>query len=133
MNPSDLHTLVAALQTIAGVLSSLGVPGLVAIGLAGPVVVLVTVLVLDAHRHTRMEKMHQEYRADSQKMLEAYRDDMHKMHHDYSDKHAAISRSYENNVILVKNYEKMAETLHVVVVNNTRTAERLAAIIEAKK
>ena len=133
MNPADLHTLVAALQTIAAVLSGLGVPGLIALGLSGPVVVLVTVLVLDAHRHSRMEKMHQESRSDSHKMLEAYREDLHKMHHDYSNKHADMSRYYENNVMLVKNYEKLTEALQSLVVNNTRTAERPITIIESMR
>ena len=131
MNPTDIHALVSAAQTIASVLSGLGVPGLLALGLAGPVIVLVTVLVLDAVRHARMEKMHQEFRRDAQAILEAYRADMTQFHTAAGEKHAAVSRFYENNVTLVKSYEQHAETLQTLVVNNTRATERLVTIIES--
>lgn len=133
MNPTDLQTLVSAAQTIATVLSGLGVPGLFALGLSGPVIVLITVLVLDAARHARMEKMHQEYRKDAQEMLEAYRADMLKLQLEASDRHNAVSRFYENNVTLVKNYESMAESLQSLVANNTRVTERLVTIVEVRK
>lgn len=133
MNPADIQTLVAAAQTIAAVLSGLGVPGLIGLGLAGPVVVLVAVLVLDAVRATRMEKMHQEFRRDMREALEAYRTDVMRLESNSSAKHAEVARFYENNVTLVKNYEIMAEALSTLVANNTRVTERLVTIVEARK
>lgn len=133
MNPADIQTLVAAAQTIAAVLSGLGVPGLLALGLAGPAMVLVTVLVLDAVRASRMERMHQEFRRDMQTTLDAYRTDVTQLERRSAEKHAEVARFYENNVTLVKQYEIMAESLSTQVANNTRVTERLVTIIEARK
>lgn len=132
MNPADIQTLVTAAQTIATVLSGLGVPGLIALGLAGPVVLLVTVLVLDYVRHAHMERMHQEFRKDAQEILEAYRADVVRFNSEYGERHNAVSRFYENNVTLVKNYEMMTEALQTLVINNTRATERLVTIVEAR-
>lgn len=130
MTPQEISALLSAAQTIATVLSGLGVPGLLALGLAGPVVVLATVLVLDFMRHVRMEKMQQDFRRDAQATLEAYRADMAAFHAAAGEKHAAVSRYYENNVTLVKSYEQYVEALQTLVVNNTRSVERLVIIIE---
>jgi hypothetical protein len=143
MNPQEIQTLISAMQTIAAVLSGLGVPGLVALALAAPALVLVTVLVLDHIRNTRMAIMQQEFRADTTRILDAYRNNTSKILDAYrvdtqsvckelGKEHAEAVRFYNDNVELVKDYERMADALQTLVVNNTRAVERLITIVEAR-
>ncbi len=48
------------------------------------------------------------------------------------EKHAEVSEFYRKNVSLVKNYERMNDTLQTLVVNNTRAVEHLSTIIETR-
>ncbi|MGE4442109.1 MAG: hypothetical protein AB7D27_11575 [Desulfomicrobium sp.] len=143
MNPQEIQTLISAMQTIAAVLSGLGVPGLVALALAAPALVLVTVLVLDHIRNTRMAMMQQEFRTDTTRILDAYRNNTSKILEAYrvdtqsvckelGKEHAEAVRFYNDNVELVKDYERMADALQTLVVNNTRAVERLITIVEAR-
>lgn len=143
MNPQEIQTLISAMQTIAAVLSGLGVPGLVALALAAPALVLVTVLVLDHIRNTRMAMMQQEFRTDTTRILDAYRNNTSKILEAYrvdtqsvckelGREHAEAVRFYNDNVELVKDYERMADALQALVVNNTRAVERLITIVEAR-
>jgi len=131
------------MQTIAAVLSGLGVPGLIALALAAPALVLVTVLVLDHIRNTRMAVMQQEFRVDTTRILDAYRNNTSKILEAYrvdtqsvckelGKEHAEAVRFYNDNVELVKDYERMADALQTLVVNNTRAVERLITIVEAR-
>lgn len=75
MNPQEITALVSALQVIAKVLDSLGVPGLLGLALSGPAVVLVTILFLDHFRGARMEKMQKEFRDATSLLVETHRKD----------------------------------------------------------
>lgn len=144
MNPYDIQSLINAVQAIATVLSGLGVPGLVALALAAPAMVLVTVLILDHIRATRMEAMIQVLRKDTDKILasyrentgrqlEAYRVDTQMVCRELGKQHAEAVRFYNDNVELVRDYERMADSLHAIVINNTRAVERLAVIVEERR
>jgi hypothetical protein len=143
MSPQEIQTLISAIQAIAAVLSGLGVPGLAALILAGPAMVLMTVLVLDYIRSTRMAVMQQEFRTDTTRILDAYRNNTSKILEAYrvdtqavcrelGKEHAEAVRFYNDNVELVKDYERMADALQTLVVNNTRAVERLVTIVEAR-
>lgn len=133
MNPNDIQTLLSAVQTIAAILSSLGVPGLLALALSGPALVIIAVLVMTHISITRMEKSQQIYRDAMHQTLEAYRADTQKIVREIGKEHAEAVRFYTDNVELVKDYERIADALHTIIVNNTRATERLITIIEARK
>lgn len=143
MNPQEITALVSALQIIAKVLGALGVPGLLALAFSGPAVVLVVILVLEHGRSRRMEQMHKEFRGDMSSMVEchrketaqildAYRTDTQSVCRELGKEHAEAVRFYNDNVELVKDYERVADALQTLVVNNTRAVERLVTIIEAR-
>lgn len=133
MNPNDIQTLLSAVQTIATILSSLGVPGLLALALSGPALVIIAVLVMTNLSITRMEKSQQIYRDAMYQTLEAYRADTQKIVREIGKEHAEAVRFYNDNVELVKDYERIADALQTIIVNNTRATERLITIIEARK
>lgn len=133
MNPNDIQTLLSAVQTIAAILSSLGVPGLLALALSGPALVIIAVLVMTHISITRMEKSQQIFRDDMRQTLEAYRTDTQNIVREIGNEHAEAVRFYNDNVELVKDYERIADALQTIIVNNTRATERLITIIEARK
>lgn len=133
MNPNDIQTLLSAVQTIAAILSSLGVPGLLALALSGPALVIIAVLVMTHISITRMEKSQQIFRDDMRQTLEAYRTDTQNIVREIGKEHAEAVRFYNDNVELVKDYERIADALQTIIVNNTRATERLITIIEARK
>lgn len=67
----------------------------------------------------RLEKTQAQHRTEMAEILDRYQRDM-----------AEMRRMYENNVQLVKNYEKLASDLHDVVIVNTRAFSHLAEDIE---
>jgi hypothetical protein len=82
-------------------------------GLAGAILVI---WYFDGRRLDRSQEQH---RKDVSEVLSQYRADM-----------AEIRRMYENNVLLVKSYEKLAVDLHDVVIMNTQAFTHLAEDIE---
>lgn len=133
MNPNEIETLLSAVQTIATILSGFGVPGLLAVALSGPALVIIAVLVMTHISTTRMEKAQQLFREDMYAMLEAYRTDTLNIVREIGKEHAEAVRFYNDNVELVKDYERIADALQTIIVNNTRATERLITIIEARK
>lgn len=140
MNPADLTTLVQAVATIAGVLQQLGVPGLVALVLAAPAAVLITVLVLNHLQDRKTAAMLEVYRQDMAKLadtaradaatqLEVYRADTQSIVRELGRDHAETAQYYKDNVELVKSYERMAKDLSDLVASNVRLLERLAGQI----
>jgi len=140
MNPADLNTLIQAVATIAGVLQQLGVPGLVALVLAAPAAVLITVLVLNHLQDRKTAAMLEVYRQDMAKVaetaraeaatqLEIYRADTQAIVRELGRDHQETAQYYKDNVELVKSYERMAKDLSDLVSSNVRLLERLAGQI----
>lgn len=133
MNATDLETLVQAAQTIAAVLSGLGVPGLLALALAGPVLIIIAMMYFEHLRAIRQTQAQTSYRETVDKVLETYRAETLSMLRDVAKEHSEAVTFYNDNVELVRDYERMADVLQSIVVNNTRALERLTVIIEARK
>ena len=128
------------MATIAGVLQQLGVPGLVALVLAAPAAVLITVLVLNHLQDRKTAAMLEVYRQDMAKLaetartealtqLEVYRADTQSILRSLGKEHSETAQYYKDNVELVKSYERMAKDLSDLVASNVRLLERLAGQI----
>ena len=132
MDPAQLDSLVNAAQSIASVLSQLGVPGLLCLALAGPALIIVAMLYFEHLRVVRQAKEEEAYRETVEKVLETYRTETQTMLREVGKEHAEAVSFYEDNVELVKKCESMAEGMQVLIVNNTRAMERLATVIEER-
>lgn len=84
-----------------------------ALGLPGVVLIMWYV---DQRRYERQEKKRDE---DLNKVLAAYHDDVR-----------AVTRFYEDNVLLVKNYERLASELAGIIHLNTQAQTRLVEAIK---
>lgn len=144
MDPTQLDALVTAAQSIAAVLTQLGVPGLLCLALAGPALIIVAMLYFEHLRATRQEQQLAAYRADLEqqqeahrqtvdKVLETYRVDTQTMLREVAKEHAEAVRFYTDNVTLVKECQRMAAAMETLIVNNTRAMERLTTIIETRE
>jgi len=132
MNPADLDTIVQSVQSIATVVSQLGLPGLLGLILAGPALVVMAMLYFEHLRNVRQGKEREAYQAMIERALESYRTDSMNMLGEVSKKHAEIVGFYTDNVSLVKETKRMADSMQTIVVNNTRALERLITIIETQ-
>ena len=55
------------------------------------------------------------------------------MLHEIGKEHAEVVNFYNDNVELVRGYNRMADAMQTLVVNNTRALERLVTIIETRE
>lgn len=133
MTPSELEALVQPVQAIAAVLTQLGVPGLLGLALAGPALIILAMLYFEHLRAARQEHAQAAYRDAVEKVLETYRSDTLNMLREVAKEHSEAVRFYNDNVELVQDYERMAEALQTIIVNNTRALERLVTIIETRE
>ena len=86
-----------------------------------------------ASRQTEaIERVLAAYRKDTQEGLRTISEKHEAILREVSEKHEETAEFYRKNVTLVKNYERMNDTLQTLVVNNTRAMEHLSTIIEAR-
>ena len=90
------------------------------------------VFILDYRHGKRIERVLAAYRQDTQEALQTISGKHEAILREMSAKHEETAEFYRKNVTLVKNYERMNDTLQTLVVNNTRAMEHLSTIIEAR-
>ena len=118
---NEVNAAISAALPLIQSLFALGLPGILLMLAAIPALVIAVVFILD-HRHgKRIEMVLEAYRKDTQDVLRAV-----------SEKHEETAEFYRKNVTLVRNYERMNDTLQALVVNNTRAMEHLSTIIETR-
>lgn len=133
MNPADLKAVFDAATPIITGLASIGLPGMVAMVLAAPALVIVVMLIMSHVATARMERAQERWQENMNVLLEAYRRDTQQIQREMAEKHAEVVSYYHKNVELVKNYERSTEALQTIIVNNTRVMERLIIVVEARK
>lgn len=139
MNSMQLAQLVDALTEIAVILERLGIPGLVALAMAGPALVLCAVLAIDYLRGRRMQDMIELLRAENALareqaswLMEKYREDLAMAVNELGANQDRTDHYYRDNVELVKSVNRMAGRYQDIVVSNTRATERLITILETR-
>jgi len=134
--------VVTALTVIARIVDSLGVGGVIALALAGPVVVVLAVMVLSYLNGVKLARIIEAYRADADARFEAYRNDSERRFDAYREladktlsQHGdALSETrlyYSNNVELVRGFERMCKDFAGVISLNSTNMQKLADRIEA--
>jgi uncharacterized protein YoxC len=141
--------VLAALQTFAAFLEDLGIPGLIALLMLGPIMtaVIFVVLAFFALRQAKKvdEERRQEAKADRDLLRELVED--HRQHfdqltekhraetagivRDLGTKHAEVTQFYKDNVELVKSTQRLATDMRDIIVNNTRALEHLTNAMQS--
>lgn len=141
MPMEQIPQLVEALSAIAGILERLGVPGLLGLLLAGPVAVIIALMLINHASAKNLAAMHEQARRDTQAMvdqmrdgmtstLETYRSDTLDIVKELGKNQMATAQFYKDNVELVKNYQRIANDLSDLIVSNVSVLQRLAGLIE---
>ena len=116
---NDVSAAVSAALPLIESLFALGVPGILILLASIPALAVALVFILD-------------YRQDTQEALQTISEKHEAILREMSAKHEETAEFYRKNVTLVKNYERMNDTLQTLVVNNTRAVEHLSTIIETR-
>ena len=119
---NDVSAAVSAALPLIESLFALGVPG----------ILILLVFILDYRHGKRIERVLAAYRQDTQEALQTISEKHEAILREMSAKHEETAEFYRKNVTLVKNYERMNDTLQTLVVNNTRAVEHLSTIIETR-
>lgn len=75
MNPSEITTMLTALEPVLKELTSVGLPGFLAITLSGPALLLAIVFTQSHASTKRMERAQKHFQAVMLEMVETYRKD----------------------------------------------------------
>lgn len=129
---SEVSATISAALPLIESLFALGLPGIILMLAAIPALVIAVVFILDYRHGKRTEMLLEAYREDTQNVLRAVSEKHEAILREVSEKHEETAEFYRKNVTLVKNYERMNDTLQTLVVNNTRAMEHLSTIIEAR-
>lgn len=128
--------VISALETLADFLEKMGVPGLLALFVIGPAMIIVALFALDymRHRHAiqdteQRRKEAEEYRNQLRVLQESHRAEMGIILNDLGKKHAEVVQFYKDNVELVKITQRLAHDMRDIVTNNTRAMEHLASAV----
>ena len=128
---NEVNAAISAALPLIDSLFALGLPGIILMLAAIPALVIAVVFILDYRHGKRTEMLLEAYRQDTQELLRSMGEKHEAILREMSEKHEETAEYYRKNVTLVKNYERMNDTLQTLVVNNTRATERLTTMIEA--
>lgn len=129
---NELNAALTAALPLIESLFALGVPGILLFLASIPAMAVALVFILDYRHGKRIERVLAAYRKDTQEGLRTVSEKHEAILREMSEKHEETAEFYRKNVTLVKNYERMNDTLQTLVVNNTRAMEHLSTIIEAR-
>lgn len=129
---NEVNAAISAALPLIESLFALGLPGIIIMLAAIPALVIAVVFILDYRHGKRIERVLEAYRQDTQEALRAISEKHEAILREMSEKHEETAEFYRKNVTLVKNYEKMNDTLQTLVVNNTRAMEHLTVVIETR-
>lgn len=141
MDPASAKELAAALGALAALVESLGPGGVIALAVGSPFLMVLTVSAQGVYTSRRLYKMYEEARAAVDAMWERHRVQLSERQEAHRQETAAIvrelgeglrqtTRFYEDNVLLVKNYETLAKSLQDLIVTSISAQERMAAGLE---
>jgi hypothetical protein len=141
--------IIAGIVSLARGLDELGLPGLLALLMLGPLMTVIAVFALDffRQRHVRQEEearradakadrdlllaIVERNRAESAALQEQHRAETASILRDLGEKHAEVTQYYKDNVELLKATQRIAEDLRDIIIANTRAFDRLTNAMEA--
>lgn len=155
MDPATITQIVTALSIIAKIVDALGVGGIIGLALAGPVIVVIAVLLLSHLNNRRLSTVVDAYRKDADTRFEQYRkqsegslreirNDSSKRFNEfrtlmtttvdkYGEALGETRQFYKDNVELVRSWERLAQDFAEIISLNTRTQQKLVDKIETNQ
>lgn len=120
MNPADMAEFLKSMESIAGFLSTIGIPGMLTVVLSTPALVVALILYLNHSSQIRLEKVVNMYREDSQDIMQQITEKMDK----FVDSQDSLLRQLEKE-------SRQNLDLQTLIVNNTMAMEQLKCAIKS--
>jgi len=133
MNPADLTQTLEALTAFAKVIDALGIPGIVALVVSGPLLMLCSLYLVEFRRNQGMTTMVDDIRTETRTLLDSYRADTQNVLRQLGENQKKTDQYYRDNVELVKGYGMISRNQQDVIIGNTRAIERLITMIEERR
>lgn len=148
MDAGSAKELAAALAVLASLVDKLGAGGTLGLLIGSPFLMVVTFSLQCWWAGRRGQALLETYQKDALtrsaeqarqaelsrqaifELWERHRAETQKALDQMKDGQLKLTRFYEDNVVLVKNYEQMAKGLNDLVAVNTRAVERLTVQVE---
>lgn len=123
------------LSIINNLVTTLGAPGLLVICMLAPTIIM-AFMYMDHRRAERSRLMAMQIETDREikhrEDISGFREMVMRMMVDQEKRFEAVVRNYENNVILVQNYEKLANDLAGVIHLSTQAMTKLVDRIDER-
>ena len=123
------------LSIINTLITTLGAPGLLIICMLAPTIIM-AFMYMDHRRAERTRLMAVQIEADREikhrEDISGFRELVMRMMNDQEKRFEAVVRNYENNVILVQNYERLAGDLTGVIHLSTQTLTKLVDRVDGR-
>lgn len=123
------------LSIINNLVTTLGAPGLLVICMLAPTIIM-AFMYMDHRRAERSRLMAMQIETDREikhrEDISGFREMVMRMMVDQEKRFEAVVRNYENNVILVQNYEKLANDLAGVIHLSTQAMTKLVDRIDGR-
>jgi hypothetical protein len=127
--------LSGELSIINNLVTTLGAPGLLVICMLAPTIIM-AFMYMDHRRAERSRLMAMQIETDREikhrEDISGFREMVMRMMVDQEKRFEAVVRNYENNVILVQNYEKLANDLAGVIHLSTQAMTKLVDRIDGR-
>lgn len=120
MNPADMANFIQDMSELMGTLNSLGLPGLLAILLIGPALVICLILWVNHNSTIRMENVLEVYRKDTQEVVSAF-----------ADKYDKVISIQKDLTSQLERYSMQNQTMQTLVINNTTAMEQLKCAVKS--
>lgn len=120
MNPADMANFIQDMSELMGTLNSLGLPGLLAILLIGPALVICLILWVNHNSTIRMENVLEAYRKDTQEVVSAF-----------ADKYDKVISIQKDLTSQLERYSMQNQTMQTLVINNTTAMEQLKCAVKS--
>ena len=141
MDAASAKELATVLAVLCSLIEKLGPGGLIGLFVGGPSLMTGFVFFHSAWTGRRLQQTLEEYRKNIYDLWERHREETVRLQESNRKETAAIvkelgeglnktTRYYEDNVELVKDYNRLAEGLQDLVVTSIRSLEKVAASIE---
>lgn len=123
------------LSIINNLVTTLGAPGLLVICMLAPTIIM-AFMYMDHRRAERSRLMAMQIETDREikhrEDISGFREMVMRMMVDQEKRFEAVVRNYENNVIIVQNYEKLANDLAGVIHLSTQAMTKLVDRIDGR-
>jgi len=133
VDPASMKEMATTLGMFVTLVENMGVEGLVGLMLGGPFLAVSAVWAQSWSDRRHNQKTSDEFRKDISQLQEEHRKETAEILKKFGESLEKTTRYYENNALLVQNYEKLANDLHALIVTNIQTIGNLNAQLEAMR